>query len=124
MADQVRKFVIQQHSLPAEVHWDLMLEKPDVLTTYRLDKPPLKLLTESAKTEKIFDHPKKFLTYQGSVNKGKGQVEIVESGTYEIITDHNDKIELSLRGQILNGNFTLSHIDGVHWIFNWEQSNG
>ncbi len=117
MAGEDRKFVIQEHSLGAEVHWDLMLEKAEILNTYRLDKRPGQLLAEGANAEKIFDHPKKFLTYQGPVNKGAGRVEIVETGTYKITNNQNDRIGLSLDGRILKGNFTLTLVEGEQWIF-------
>ncbi len=117
MADEERKFVIQEHRSWADIHWDLMLEQAEVLDTYRLDKGPGQLLTETSNAEKIFDHPKKFLTYQGPVNKGKGRVEIVETGTYKIKNNQNDKIELSLDGRILKGNFTLTLVEGERWVF-------
>ena len=117
MADEVRKFVIQEHSCQAEVHWDLMLEQADVLETYRLDKGPVQLLAETVNAEKIFDHPKKFLTYQGPVNKGAGRVEIVDAGRYKITNDQNDKIELSLDGRILKGGFVLTLVKDERWIF-------
>ena len=34
------RFVVQEHTTPDGVHWDLMLEKGDVLTTFRLEQPP------------------------------------------------------------------------------------
>ena len=117
MAGEVRKFVIQEHSCQADVHWDMMFEQADVLETYRLDKRPAQLLAETGNAEKIFDHPKKFLTYQGPVNKGKGRVEIVDAGTYKITNDQNDKIELSLDGRILKGGFVLRLVEGERWIF-------
>ncbi|MFC1675784.1 DNA polymerase ligase N-terminal domain-containing protein [Planctomycetota bacterium] len=116
MADDNRKFVIQEHRSGADVHWDLMLEQTDVLETYRLDKGPGQLLAETANAEKIFDHPKKFLTYQGPVNKGAGRVEIVEAGTYKITNNQNGQLELSLDGRILKGDFTLTLVEGERWL--------
>ena len=76
------RFVIQKHSRGDDVHWDLMLEAGPVLETWRLDKSPQELLRSPAGAEKIFDHPLKFLTYEGPVNQGQSQACIVESGTY------------------------------------------
>ena len=121
MVDRNKKFVIQEHCSRGDVHWDLMLETVGNLQTYRLDKRPRELLTEKANAEKIFDHSKKFLTYQGPVNKGAGRVEIVEAGTYKIKGRQNDKIELSLQGDILKGDFALTLVDGQKWMF--EHSN-
>jgi hypothetical protein len=112
-----KKFVIQQHSSETEVHWDFMLESADVLQTYRLDKDPQQLIQSIANAIKIFDHPPKFLTYEGPVNKGRGSVKIAESGSYEITHQADDRIELDLNGEILKGKFALTHIEGDYWQF-------
>jgi bifunctional non-homologous end joining protein LigD len=98
-------------------HWDLMLEADGVLLTYRLDLPPKQLLGRQTTATKIFDHPLKFLTYQGSVNKGLGMVQIADSGTYRILDQNSRLLLLDLDGQILAGQFRLIHIDGNKWEF-------
>jgi hypothetical protein len=123
MPQENKKFVIQQHSSGSDVHWDFMLEIADYLQTYRLDKPPQQLLQNPAKAVKIFDHPLKFLTYEGPVNNGRGNVQIAESGTYEILLQAHNRIELALNGKILKGKFTLFHIEGDHWQFTPDAGN-
>jgi hypothetical protein len=71
-----KKFVIQKHSRGDDVHWDLMLEAGDVLETYRLAVPPEKITGKPVEAVKIFDHPLKFLTYEGSVNKAKALLKL------------------------------------------------
>jgi bifunctional non-homologous end joining protein LigD len=117
MANENKKFVIQQHSSGSDVHWDFMLQIGNILQTYRLDKAPQELVRTPANAVKIFDHPLKFLTYEGSVNKGRGNARIADSGTYEIVHQVDDLIELNINGKILKGNFTLSHIEGDNWQF-------
>jgi hypothetical protein len=117
MNQENKKFVIQEHSSGPDVHWDFMLETANSLQTYRLDKPPQQLIQSPANAVKIFDHPLKFLAYEGSVNKGRGNVRMAESGSYEILHQSDDRLELNLNGKILNGNFTLSHIEGDNWQF-------
>jgi hypothetical protein len=117
MSQESKKFVIQQHSTRPDVHWDFMLETADSLQTYRLDKAPHQLIQSPANAVKIFDHPLKFLTYQGPVNKGRGNVRITESGTYKIVHQTHNLIELDLNGKILKGKFTLTHIEGDNWQF-------
>ena len=72
MPDGYKKFVIQEHTTADSAHWDLMLESGDILQTWRLSKNPDEIVNQSAEAVKIFDHPLKFLTYEGPVNKGKG----------------------------------------------------
>lgn len=103
----VRKFVIQKHSKAGEVHWDLMLQAGQVLETYRLQLPPEQLWRDGCTARRIFDHPLKFLSYEGSVNNGQGSVKLVDSGTYEVLSRDEGKIDLRLDGRILTGRFEL-----------------
>ena len=94
-----------------------MFESDNTLKTYRLDKSPEDILQLSANAVKIFDHPLKFLTYQGAVNKGQGNVCIVEAGTYQKLQEKHNFTKLNLNGQILKGKFLLAHIENDKWIF-------
>lgn len=117
MTNENKKFVIQQHTTGSAVHWDFMLEIGKSLQTYRIDKAPQELAQTPANAVKIFDHPLKFLTYEGPVNKGRGSVRIADSGSYEIVHQSDDQLELDLIGKILKGKFTLSHVEGDNWQF-------
>ena len=117
MTEQQKKFVIQKHTKGSNVHWDLMLESGDCLQTWRLDKEPGRIFSESSGAEKIFDHPLKFLIYQGSVNNGKGNVQIADAGTYQITLQTSDKIEMELAGKILKAKFTLRRNKDGKWQF-------
>lgn len=108
--DNPRRFAIQRHERQGEpAHWDLMLESGDCLETYRVDIPPEEWGEEPVDAVKIFDHPLKFLTYEGSVNKGKGRVTIADSGTYRILSQKENPLMLGLTGRILKGEFTLTN---------------
>jgi len=117
MSQKDKRFVIQEHTESKDIHWDLMLETGGTLQTYRLEKPPEKVLREPVNAVKIFDHPLKFLTYEGPVNEGRGSVRIIEASTYEITHQERKQIELSLSGKILKGNFMLTHIKEDNWRF-------
>jgi len=120
MTQKINRFVIHQHSTAGQTHWDLMLESGDILQTYRLDKAPADIPHGPCDAVKIFDHPLKFLTYQGPVNKGKGKVRIVETGTYQILQEKHDLIKLNLNGQILKGKSVLTHIKDDNWLLTHE----
>jgi bifunctional non-homologous end joining protein LigD len=123
MSRQNKNFVIQEHSSDSGVHWDFMLESGGILQTYRLDKAPSQILHLAVNATKIFDHPLKFLTYQGPVNKGQGSVRIIETGTYKMVHQAHNRIELNLSGKILKGKFTLTHIEGDNWQFAADTGN-
>jgi hypothetical protein len=93
-----------------------MLESGDHLQTWRLEKNPQEIDSPS-EAVKIFDHPLKFLTYEGPVNEGKGHAKIADAGTYEILCEDKDNIELNMSGQILKGKFSLTHIEEDKWRF-------
>jgi hypothetical protein len=100
------KFVVQRHEKQdSPVHWDLMLEAGEILETYRIGRTPEEWGIEPIEAEKIFDHPHKFLNYEGPVNKGKGNVIITESGTYHLVTRDENKLTLEFSGKILKGRF-------------------
>jgi bifunctional non-homologous end joining protein LigD len=115
--EAVKKFVIQKHYTTSGVHWDLMFEAGTVLETYRLELPPEKLSSQKKPAVKIFDHPLKFLTYEGSVNQGKGRVEIADAGAYQLLSQSETHKEMQINGKILKGRFTLTHIKENQWEF-------
>ena len=110
------RFVIQEHTTPDGVHWDLMLEKGEVLTTFRLEQPPEAVAAGPVQATKIFDHALRFLTYEGPVQKGTGKVRIVERGTCDVLVEE-DAITLRLDGTILRGDFVLTRMEETSWQF-------
>jgi len=109
------KFVVQEHTTPEGVHWDLMLEQGDALTTFRLDQEPAQALTHQVRAVKIFDHPLRFLTYEGPVQKGTGHVRIVDSGSYSYRDRCDDRWALELNGNVLKGGFVLARVEDDTW---------
>ena len=115
--DMPKRFVIQEHRRGDDVHWDLMLEVGDVLLTWRLNISPAQITAHLAEAVRISDHPLRFLTYQGPVQKGAGNVKIADSGVYHSANETGDRIELNLAGRILSGAFVLERCDDAVWQF-------
>ena len=127
MSGEYKRFVIQRHTTDIRhrrIHWDFMLEWGQALQTYRLDKAPEEILHSPANAVKIFDHPLKFLTYQGPVNNGRGSIRIIEAGTYKIIHQEDSRIELDLNGQTLKGKIALTHDRDNKWLLTFESESG
>jgi hypothetical protein len=120
--EEMKRFVIQRHTRQDEpllrcasdfaydtpdrpkgrqVHWDLMLEHGDFLETYRISIPPEQWGKEPIEAVKIFDHPLKFLTYEGIVNNGKGTVTVADKGTYEVLSQNENQLKIRFSGTIL-----------------------
>lgn len=110
-------FVIHEHTLEGDIHWDMMLQDGELLKTWRLDIGPEKIHNKPVNATKIFDHPLRFLTYQGPVNKGKGTVRIVDKGTYKIVNLTDGNLEISLSGCILTGRFRFDTTDSENMQF-------
>jgi bifunctional non-homologous end joining protein LigD len=114
--DNPLRFVIQRHTRDEErPHWDLMLENSTVLETYRVSFPPEDWGDKPAEAVKIFDHPLKFLSYEGSVNKGKGRVEIADCGTYRLIEKDETQQHILFAGNLLKRELKLRLIENDRW---------
>jgi len=109
------RFVVQEHTTPSGVHWDLMLEYGDILMTFRLEIPPQEVLGDPVRAVKIFDHPLRFLSYEGPVQQGTGRVRIVDRGTCRLNDQKEDRLTFELSGAVLRGNYTLSRDEDILW---------
>lgn len=110
------RFVIHKHTKENDIHWDLMIEQGDKLKTWRLENPPEKLATEKTKAMPIFDHDKKFLTYQGSVNNGKGSIEIVDEGICTIESISENELKINFDGKKIKDRFRFFYRENL-WFF-------
>jgi len=111
------RFVIQEHTTPEGVHWDLMIEKGGVLTTFRLSQSPENACNHAIEAVRIFDHALRFLTYEGPVQKGTGKVRIVERGACRVLDENEGSMTLDLQGTLLQGHFTLTWLEADRWEF-------
>ena len=107
MNESSKQFVIQQHTAPDGVHWDLMLEMDDCLWTWRLNVPPDEIKDKPIDAERIHDHPLRFLTYEGPVQNNTGNVTITDKGTYQVKIQKTDRLEITFSGQTVSGVFEL-----------------
>jgi hypothetical protein len=109
------RFVVQEHTTPQGVHWDLMIEQGDTLTTFRLAESPENATDHTVEAVRIADHALRFLTYEGPVQKGTGKVRIVDRGDHAISEEREDAISLELHGVVLTGRFTLTRLESPVW---------
>lgn len=76
------RFAILDHDWPIH-HWDLLLEDGDVLLAWRLLAEPR--LGATVPIERLTDHRKMYLDYEGSVSGNRGTVSRWDAGTFEWI---------------------------------------
>lgn len=81
-----QRFVILEHNHPF-LHWDLLLESGNALTSFRLLEFPLpKAWIDS---EPLPDHRTFYLDYEGEVSGDRGTVKQVYSGQYDVVGQAN-----------------------------------
>src|SRR5207253_6338997 len=99
------RFVILEHDHP-QLHWDFMLEVGEVLWTWRLATAP-RGGPETIAAERIGDHRKLYLDYEGPLSGARGAVKRWDAGTYEPIELAAAKLTVRLHGHRLVGLATL-----------------
>ena len=111
-------FAILEHSGCGPVHFDFLLEDGDVLATWRFDRSPIDLEAGHQRCcRKIQDHRLLYLTYEGEISGGRGQVRRVEQGRYEQIQAGETCRRFKLEGEIMGGDFSLTRQGNTdQWI--------
>lgn len=111
------RFVILHHRQEAGEHWDLMLERGEVLWTWRLARDPLDPQNYPIAAERIGDHRKAYLTYEGAISGGRGIVRRVEEGTCASEVESVDNFRFQLTGTQMNGRFRLAALGDGSTVF-------
>ena len=111
MDKNLPQFVVQEHRTPDGVHWDLMLQRNEILWTWRVNRPAAEVGNTPLPLEKIADHPLRFLTYEGPVQNQTGNVHITDRGLFEVIEQTPTLLTVFFDGLHLKGRFILSKID-------------
>lgn len=121
-AMQPLRFAIHHHTGYGADHWDMMLEVGDNLRTFQLTAMPTGDRHRPIPAERIADHRKAYLTYEGPVSRGRGRVAIVASGTYETLNESDDEWTIRFDGgEGLIGTFTLVRREPKNvWPELWE----
>jgi len=110
MAPMDTAFVIQFHAGFGPDHYDLMIEAGETLATWRFADPPGGA-AGPLPCERIADHRRAYLTYEGPVSGGRGTVRIVDRGTCDVTACTEDRWVVRFRGQALAGAFELLRDD-------------
>jgi len=82
-----------------------MLEHADLLRTWALVGQPTAGVTISA--ERLADHRKLYLDYEGPVSGDRGTVARWDWGEFRWVTQSRDQVVVQLSGQQLNGTMRL-----------------
>jgi DNA polymerase Ligase (LigD) len=113
------RFVLLEHRWDG-VHWDLMLQRGEVLRTWAIDAPVVAGADLPARA--LPDHRIVYLDYQGDVSGNRGTVRRVDEGTYAAIRWEEARVRIRLEGAQLVGEAELRQAGlksdgGSSWIF-------
>ena len=103
-------FVVQRHDA-RRLHYDFRLERDGVLASWAVPKGvPLEPGSQRLAVH-VEDHPLEYASFEGEIPKGQygaGQVEIWDSGTYELLEEKKDGgLTVRLEGERLQGTWAL-----------------
>lgn len=134
------RFVLLYHDCPPDYsrpsHWDLMLERGDLLVTWALERLPHQWQTAYERTANVFpnspqlaernevpaqqlgDHRREYLGFEGEVGGNRGRVIRVAAGTYHSGPDSLSSLEFSLSSDAIAGPVVIcrARIDDDQWI--------
>jgi len=108
------RFVVLEHDGPRGLHWDLMLESGATLRTWALRELPQ--AGRPIVAEALGDHRIEYLEYEGSISGGRGEVRRWDQGTYELLEESENGLELRLLGERITGPARLVRRE-TDWVF-------
>lgn len=113
-------FVVQKHAA-SRLHYDFRLELEGVLKSWAVPKGFPTTKGDKRLAVEVEDHPIDYANFEGAIapgNYGAGTVMVWDRGTYEVPGDNPvealraGKLHLTLRGEKLNGEWTLVRMRG------------
>ena len=113
------RFVVQRHHA-THLHYDFRLEMDNVLKSWAVPKEPPSQPGIRRLAVEVEDHPLSYIDFEGTIPEGMygaGKVEIWDKGTYILKNRSKDKIEFTLHGEKLTGDYTLIRFKGdKNWL--------
>jgi DNA ligase D-like protein (predicted 3'-phosphoesterase) len=102
-------FVVQEHNA-SHLHYDLRLEKDGVLKSWAVPKGIPQKYGVKRLAIQTENHPLEYAKFKGTIPKGQygaGTVKIWDKGRYKTKNWEKNKIEFSIQGNKLEGNYIL-----------------
>lgn len=115
-----RRFVIQIHRGWGPTHFDLMVEDGATLATWQFAISPADAQPgDPLACKRIADHRPAYLTYEGPVSRGRGEVHIQDRGTCEVLQEGEGHRRIRFEGARLSATAELKRT-GDGWSFELE----
>lgn len=107
-----------------DVHWDLLVEAPgeERLPTWRLAQNPLRT-SRDVPAERIQDHRRHYLDYEGPVSGDRGSVRRLDRGSAKIEHLAGAQLVVRLHGEHLAGRFEIATNDAGELVLRRLRNN-
>ncbi|RKY23614.1 MAG: hypothetical protein DRP83_08965 [Planctomycetota bacterium] len=117
-------FVILEHLGHGLRHFDFLLEAGQALACWRFAQNPAELQPGcSTLGTQLTDHRLEYLTYEGPISAGRGEVRRVQQGRYRCNKPGQDIWLLEITSQTMQGSFTLSRqYNSAQWTLTREKT--
>ena len=105
------RFAVLEHDTGGGVHYDLMLERGGTLLTWSFEAFP----AAGFGCKSLFDHPLRFLDYEGPLHSAPGSVRRTDDGTCDLVRVCDDCWRVTFRGGRLAGDYRLVRSQDDAW---------
>lgn len=94
-----------------------MIENGPTLATWKTDTPPEDAPAEGIRCERIADHRRRYLTYEGPISGDRGEVVRHDEGTCRVIQRADRVWRVAFKGRRIEGVFLIEKADdqGAAW---------
>src|SRR5512140_3262417 len=107
------RFVVLRHSDGSGTHFDLLIDQGETLATWKFAAPPETAAAAPLGGERIGDHRRVYLDYEGPVSGDRGHVSRHDHGTCLVADQTAAAWTVEFRGERLSGRYTLALRDGA-----------
>ena len=112
------RFVAHRHQA-RHLHYDFRLEMGGVLKSWAVPKGvPLEPGVRRLAVQ-VEDHPVDYIDFAGVIPEGQygaGTVEIWDKGNFGLNRKEPDRLEFTLKGEKLSGDYVLIHTGNKNWL--------
>lgn len=119
------RFIVQEHNaLRAGLHHDLRLERDGVFKSWAVPKCMPVDPGVRRRAVLVEDHALEYGNFEGEIPAGlygAGTVKIWDRGTYETKFWSDTKVEMSLHGKTLSGDYILRWIERMDTWLLWKR---
>lgn len=122
-AQDTTAFVVLHHADRQGAHYDLMIDRGEHLATWKSSQPPEEAQASPLTCQRIGDHRRMYLEYEGPVSGDRGTVRRHDSGSCEVRVQAVDRWHIQFHGERLIGDYELARMADGSWELRPQATN-